>query len=325
MEEFKPIEFHQARDFGKKINATFEFLKQNFKPLSKSILLIAGPAVLIGSIFLGSFFSDFFSLLMQPRTDPQESIKYFSSFSFWMQMALMYVFLILSYIITLATINGYMETYYQKKSNQIQVSEVWEATRNLIWKYAGSMLLIFISSMVLGLALVLISVVFKMIATALMVLWIIVAILGMLYLFVGISLVFFIQAHEPQGFFSAAGRSLQLIKGKWWSTFGIAFTLSLIGGTISYLFILPYYVFMIISALHGTNEGKLEMSETMKMASYVFFTLYYLAQMLLQTLPQIGLVFQYFNLVERKEATGLMGDIENFGKPLPDNNRNETF
>lgn len=325
MDEFKPIEFQQTRDFGKKINATFEFLKQNFKPLSKSILLIAGPAVLIGSIFLGSFFSDFFLRLMQPRTDPQESVQYFSSFSFWMQMALMYVFLILSYIITLATINGYMETYYRKKTNQIQVSEVWEATRHLVGRYAGSVLLIFICSMALGLALVLISVAFKMIATALMVVWIIAAIIGMIYLLVGISLVFFVQAHEPQGFFSAAARSLQLTKGKWWSTFGIAFTLSLIGGTISYIFILPYYVFMIISALHGTNEGRPEISESMKIASYVFFTLYYLAQMLLQTLPQVGLVFQYFNLVERKEATGLMGDIENFGKPLPDNNRNETF
>ena len=59
MENFNFIEFHRTRDFSRKLNATFEFVKQNFKPLGKSILFIAGPPVLLASLVSGSFVSEF--------------------------------------------------------------------------------------------------------------------------------------------------------------------------------------------------------------------------------------------------------------------------
>ena len=61
MENFNFIEFHRTRDFSRKLNATFEFVKQNFKPLGKSILFIAGPPVLVASLVSGSFMSEFMS------------------------------------------------------------------------------------------------------------------------------------------------------------------------------------------------------------------------------------------------------------------------
>ncbi|GHM99931.1 hypothetical protein WSM22_14210 [Cytophagales bacterium WSM2-2] len=326
MEEFRLIEFHHARDFGKKINATFEFIKQNFKPLAKSILLIAGPAVLIGSILLGSFFSDLFSMFPKMGSGNAEALEFFKSTSYWSQLGLMYLFLFLSYVVTLATINSYIQVYYKKKSNQIEVSEVWEGVRSLIWSYLGSLLMIIFCAALFMFVIVLVGIVLGKISTALLVIAMMAAGVGFIYLLVGIALVFFIQAHEGTGFFESAVRSLRLISGKWWSTFGLSFILSMIGGVISYIFIIPYYIFIAVTAMHSVSGGgDVEMGSSLKTASYLFFTLYYMAQMLLQTLPQVGLVFQYFNLVELKESKGLMGDIENFGKPNDTDQRNETF
>jgi hypothetical protein len=42
MENFNAIEYHHTRDFSRKMNATFEFIRQNFKSLGKSILLLPG-------------------------------------------------------------------------------------------------------------------------------------------------------------------------------------------------------------------------------------------------------------------------------------------
>jgi len=324
MEEFRPVEFHRTRDFGAKVNTTFEFFKQNFKPISKSLLIIAGPAVLIGSIFLGMFFSDFMSLVPSAQRNPEETLRYFSSGSFWLRMSMIYVFLFVSYTITLATINGYVDLYYKKKSNDIQLGEVWESVRVLMWKYLGSLLMILVCSFGYGFVVVVVSIVLKMASSALMVLWIMAAVVGFIYLAIGIALLFFIQAHEGLGFFEAAGRSLSLVRGKWWSTFGIAFVLSLIGGVISYIFIIPYYVFIFVSSMHAAHGSKPEFPDSMTTATYAFFTLYYMAQMLLQTLPQLGLVFQYFNLVERREAKGLISDIDQFGTNQG-NQRTETF
>lgn len=324
MEEFKPIEFHRTRDFGSKVSTTFEFFKQNFKPLVKSLLAIAGPAVLIGSIFLGMFMSDFMSQAMNMQQNPEERLRYFSSGAFWLRMSMIYVFLFVSYTVTLATINGYADLYYRKKSNDISLSEVWEVVSVLMWKYLGSLLLILICSFAYMFIVVAVAIVLKMASTGLMVLWILAAVVGFIYVVVGGGLLFFIQAHEGLGFFEAAGRSLSLVRGKWWSTFGIAFVMSLIGGVISYLFIIPYYIVIFVSSLHAVQGGKPEFSESMTTATYAFFTLYYMAQMLLQTLPQLGLVFQYFNLVERREAKGLIGDIDQFGTDRG-NQRTETF
>jgi hypothetical protein len=327
MEEFKAIEFHEARDFGKKINTVFEFIKQNFKPMGKSILFIAGPAVLIGSIFMGSFFTEFIVRAFNPRaTSPEETLRYFSSYSFWAGMAMMYLMLILSYVMSLATINSYAWLYGQKKSNQIEVREVWEKTRSILWTYLGSMLLILVCTIVITLAVAVLAILVQQISTVFMIVLIIVAFIFVIYLAGGISLIFFIQVNEGTGFFEAAARSLKLVSGKWWSTFGISMVLSMIGGAISYIFIIPYYIFMFVSMFNSASAGQgIEMSPTFKTVSFIFLTLYYMSQMLLQSLPSVGLVFQYFNLVELKEAKGLIGDIENFGKPTEDNSRQETY
>ena len=91
MENFNFIEFHRTRDFSRKLNATFEFIKQNFKSLGKSILFIAGPPVLVASLVIGSFMSDFMSFAM--TGNPAEEMEnYFMSVSFWLQILLMIVF-----------------------------------------------------------------------------------------------------------------------------------------------------------------------------------------------------------------------------------------
>ena len=64
------IEFQQARDFSKKINVTFEFIKQNFKPLFKSILFIAGPPMLVGSVLAGGLYSDYFGWVGEISKNP---------------------------------------------------------------------------------------------------------------------------------------------------------------------------------------------------------------------------------------------------------------
>ena len=49
------IEMRKMRDFSAKINATFEFLRQNFKPLFKAIAYIAGPAILAQGVVYGYY------------------------------------------------------------------------------------------------------------------------------------------------------------------------------------------------------------------------------------------------------------------------------
>src|SRR5829696_7082986 len=92
MENIDIITLHRTRNFSRKVNATFEFIKQNFKQLLKAIIFIAGPSVLLSIALMGSFMGDFFSVISAESTNPDGLQNLLSSASFWLQGFLMLVF-----------------------------------------------------------------------------------------------------------------------------------------------------------------------------------------------------------------------------------------
>jgi hypothetical protein len=319
MENFNVIEFHRARDFSRKLNATFEFIKQNFKGLGKSILMIAGPPVLVASLIIGSFIGEFTSFTQQAalnggRVEGMEN--YFLSISFWLQIILMIVFLTLSSIMNIATINNYLVLYGEKRTNKIEVSEVWARVRSTFWMYFRTMLLFMVLIIAAYIVLLIPIGILGVISPFLVFFGFVFFFCGLIYLIFGASLTFIIRAFENNGFFVAIGRSFKLVKDKWWSTFGLITVLYLIMGITSYIFIMPWYIITMMSALHSTSIDTFQgPSEGWQLMTILIFTLYYLAQMILAALPNIGIAFQYFNLVELKEAKGLMTQIETLGQP----------
>lgn len=325
MEEFRAIEFQRTRDFSKKLNATFEFIRQNFKPLGKSILFIAGPPVLVGSVIAGSFMGEFMNLGFTAQSNPEAFSSYFLTVSFWVQMLLIFVFLTVSFVVAIATINCYLILYDQKKSNQIEVNEVWDKVRNAFWSYLGSSILFFILFIIAYLILLIPIFILANISGVLVFFGVIFVIGGIIFLIFSSSLAFFIQLYESKNFLDAIVRSFKLVNnGKWWSTFGLIMVLYLIMMTVSYIFIIPYYAVLFTNTLHSVSTGTVvEPSSSWKIWTIVFFTLYYMAQMIMYALPNVGIAFQYFNLVELKEAKGLMNQIENLGQSSTTENRPE--
>jgi len=318
MENFNFIEFHHTRDFSRKMNATFEFIRQNIKSLGKSILFIAGPPVLVASMIIGSFIGEFFSLTQMAATNPgdTEAIQtYFTTVSFWLQMVMMMVFFIVSGVMTVATINNYLLLYSEKQTNQIEVGEVWARVRSTFWMYLSTMFFFSLLAIAAYIVMIIPVVLLATISPALIFFGILLVFGGILYLMVSVSLTFVVRAYENKGFFEAIGRSFSLVQGKWWSTFGLIMVLYLIMMTVSYIFLIPWYSVTFISALHNTTENTLQEPSTgWEMVTIILFTLYYLAQMVLATLPNIGIAFQYFNLVELKEAKGLLSKISTLGQ-----------
>ncbi|MBN8577023.1 MAG: hypothetical protein J0L66_08755 [Cytophagales bacterium] len=318
MEDFRPIELQQARDFSRKLNATFEFIRQNFKSLGKAILYIAGPSVLVGSLLIGSFMGEFLGMAqrIQSSGSPEDMANYFLSVSFWLQLILMFVFLFISYVITIATINSYVILYDEKKTNKIEVAEVWNRVRLAFWTYLGTTILFFIALVVVYIILLIPVFILASISPFLVFFGIIIVLGGLFFLVISSALTYFVQLYEKKNFFDAIIRSFKLVNnGKWWSTFGLLFILQLIVGISSYIFLIPYYVIIITSSLHSVQSASpMEFSDTLQIVAVVCFTLYYMAQLLLYSLPNVGIAFQYFNLVELKEARGLMSQINTLGQ-----------
>jgi len=304
------------RDFSRKMNTTFEFIRQNFKSLGKSILFIAGPPVLIASIIMATFMDVFLGLTRAAATNPgdTETIEtYFMSVNFWLQVVLMFLLFLVSSIMSISTINNYLILYEEKQSNKIEPSEVWARVRQTFWMYFGTTLIFFFLFVALCIVMV---IPFGLIAaiSPLLIFFAMIAAYGVIiYLIISASLTYFVRAYERKGFFDAIVRSFKLVQSKWWSTFGIIFILYLIMMVVSYILMIPWSVMSWTTALHDISSDP-NPEPSSSFLSIAFLTLVYLAQMFLGALPNIGIAFQYFNLVEMKEAKGLLGKIDTLGQ-----------
>ncbi|HTF16457.1 MAG TPA: hypothetical protein VK658_00220 [Chryseolinea sp.] len=325
MQNFQPIEYHLTRDFSHKMNATFEFIKQNWKSLGKATLFIAGPPVLIAGLIMGSSFANMFTL-GNINADPDAALQLFSSPMFWLQFCLAMILFLLSSVMSIATINNYVLLYEELRTNEIPTALVWERVRKTFWTYFGTTIYFFFTFIVL-ICIVAIPVgIMSALSPVLMVFVIWVLFIGVFYLMFSVSLTFIIRSYEGLGFFEAMARSFKLVKGKWWSTFGLILILYFIMGTISYIPMLPLYVIMGVSALHNVSaDPSANPLEGMSTLTTILMGLYYMIQLLLSALPNVGIAFQYFNLVEMKEAKGLMSSIDSFGESPTAPQNDETY
>lgn len=317
MENFNFINYHRSRDFSRKMNATFEFIRQNFKPLLKSIIFIAGPPVLIASLLMATFMDDLMSFSRSSMTgsNPEMALNYFMSISFWVQMMLLAISLVVAGVMTLSAVNNYMLLYEEKRTNKIEVHDVWNRVRDTFGMYLSTTILFTVLYIAVIIVMMIPFALFAAISPVLVFFGVFIFIGLLFYIVISISLTFFVRAYERIGFFESLARSFKLVQGKWWSTFGLIVILYIVASFASMIFYIPGYILTMINMLHSLESGAVaEPSSTMQLITVILMTFYYLVSMVMNALPNIGIAFQYFNLVELKEAKGLLTSIESFGQ-----------
>lgn len=314
MDNFVLIEYQQARDFSKKLNATFEFIRQNIKSLGKSLIYIAGPVVLTGSLLAGGLYSGYFDSIANMRNDSSSFIYFIQSTKTWIQGVAALIFMVLSGIVIVSVVYNYMLEYDARKSNRIEVDAIWMRVRQTLPQYFITFFLFFVLVLAAYTLVILVLVGAANLSVGLAVVSGFVAAALLIYAIIPLSLIFVIRAFEKVNFAEAVARCFELIKGKWWSTFGLLFIVVMVQSMLASAFFIPWYINFIITMLHSVDgQTAYEPSLMGQIINSVFMVLYFLASFLLYALPLIALAFQYFNLVELKESRGLMGRIQRMG------------
>lgn len=312
MQDPELIEFQKKRDFSHKLNVTFEFAKRNFKGLGSSLLFIAGPPILVASLLMSSFISDVFGMMGGMTKDPEVFTSYFLTGSFWLKIGTMFVFLMVSYVAVISTSYNFMLHYRETGGVRPEVGEIWTRVRNTLGMYTGTTVLFVLLTLIMYIMVLLPIAVAQELGPLFSFVGFLAIMIAFMYAMVAMCFVYCIRAFEGKGFYDSLRRSFYLIRGKWWSTFGLIFMLSMLVVIITYVFTLPAGIIGVVGAAHRVQEKTTEQG-IVPTISYVLYALGYIVQMLLYALPNLGIAFQYFNLVELKEARGLMDKIESMG------------
>ena len=282
------IVYYKVRNFSQKLNATIEYLRQNYKSLGKAILYIMGPLAIINGLLFAQYINFFFV-----NMNAMEPVDVQNPFAFIFNPTYVGFIILSSFaaLLNFAVIFNFMKIYDRKFPEEIMVSEILNAS----WKDLLPLFImgLFVTIMIMvGFFALIIPGIFLMITLSL-----------------SIPILFF----EQKGVFDAIGKSFKLIRGKWWSTFGLLFVASILMYAVSMIFILPFYVFYFLSIFTLVEETGV--SADMHawwfqggMTLSVMFMM--LGSFLTYSIPMVALSFQYFNLVERQESVGLMNEIE---------------
>jgi hypothetical protein len=284
-----PIKLLQERDFGQKINATFEFIGQDFKPLLTAMLYIAGPAAIVAGIFNGLYQSNILNkqLSVAPSTDFLANLSVAFSQAFTPVYLLLITFTVITSLLASLTVYAYVLKYEEQGSSTPTITpiDVWDTVKSNIMAYFGYTILLFVIIIVAA------------------VLFVIPAI----YISVVFSIIFVAMLRENINFQTAMSRCFYLIKDKWWSTFGLIVIMAIIQSIVGIVFQAPLFVVTILKTLklYETN------SEILITVSGIIGTL---GQTLVSCLINLAVVFQYYNLVEKKDGVGILSAIDNIGK-----------
>lgn len=295
--ETPKIEFHKLRDFGAKINAVVEFMRENIGKLFLCLLLIGGPAALLLSLVFKSFFGNIFSLTNQGGASEnlQEMGDLFAVLggNYLLMFFLSWLTITLIVSVTYTFMKLYNEGVLKEKSTT-------DIFRLALSKYGGLLALGFLISVVS-----MIGMIFFIIPG--------------LYLGVVLSLAYPIYMFEDISVGNAFGRAFSLIREKWWSTFGLIIVTSIMAYVVQMVFSVPFlvvYFMNIFSLMEEVQTNPEDPSAIMDMFSSGYMTVAMAISMvgsyLTYSIPLLGLGYQYSNLLERSEGKGLMNEIENF-------------
>lgn len=287
------IEFKKLREFGDIVNDTFQFIKQNIKPLLKVFAYFCGFFLLATMISAISQQIMMYQNVLSPQQNPY---AFFQQAFSWSAIFLV-VFYYLSYVALNVSILCFISLYVEKGKVAPTVEEVWSYLKYFFLRAMGGTFLISIFFMVCLLC----------------------CIIPGIYVFPAVSLFLPVMIFENGSLSYSFSRSFKLLKDQWWITLATMAVLWIITYACTLFVSMPAMVINMASIV--AQGGKVVPGVTSIIITNV---IQYICQVFI-IIPLIGSSLVYFNLAERAGNTGLFDRINEMGETKPDFNKDEQY
>lgn len=274
-----------------------------------ALLYIAGPFIVLGGI-MGAYYQKNSISMMNLSLDSEE----FFADDFWISAVVMIAFSFLAYIFIFATLNEYIKIYNQKNTS-VQAQEVWTSVKSNLGDYFLSA--IGLSFILLGIGIVMGLIAAGIIASNILFLNILLILgifIGTFFMMVAFYISYIAFNTEKLGLFSSLGRTISILKGNWFSTLGLFIVSWLMSSLLNIIFSLPNLILTSLSVFHAAtaDEGvQLSLGQEIIYGFTAFIASS--GGFFISIIIMLIMIFQYYNLVEQSDATGLMGRINAIG------------
>ena len=278
------IKFGQERDFGELFNATFSFIGQEFKRLATAVLYYVVPFLLVVSI-LGVMFGIHQQQNVNVAMSSNNPMAVFQRFGLFFFLDMLLVIIAVTSLN--CTILGYVKLYVRSGSGNFTVKEVGDEVMRNFFPVLGASV---IAGIVIGIGTVL-------------------CVIPGIYFGVSLSLLLPLIVIEGKGLGDAFGRSIKLVKPKFWMVLGALFVMVILVYLISILFSIPAMILGMKTLFMNMKHAKVE-SFDFSTGYYIINSITSLLTYIIGALPTILMAFLYYSLVESNEKPLLKDKID---------------
>ncbi|MBG9377972.1 hypothetical protein I5907_17165 [Panacibacter sp. DH6] len=274
------VQLRKLRDFGENFSDTFQFIRQEFKPLMLSFILVSGVFMLVTAIVSGLYQKTAFGFLDQLETGVFTPRTFSDTFN--SVYLLMILFSMLS-IIAMQTVAAIYMKHRERFGESPSMQDVWSGFTRFFPKVFFYAIPVYL--------LIIIGFFF--------------CILPGIYLAIVFTPFVFVVVDEERSFGDAFSRCFDIIKENFWISLGIYFVAYLIYAVFAGVIGVFVGLFAGVGSYFTTRELSTTAAWVMSVLNvvqYIFYVIFFVS---------VGL--HYYNLVEAKDGTGLAKRLEGLG------------
>lgn len=273
----REIQFRKKREIGDIFTDSFEFIKQEHKPISKLIGVYVLPFLLLYGLVQVYLQKNVISQF--DFSDPETLLENIGPI--YMNMFLFSLFGLFVQSLLIAAYYSYIEVYIKKGKGNFELSEISP------YLFSNGLLAIGASFVLFFLVMI----------------GIVLCIIPGLYFANTYSLVFFILIFEKKGFANAFSRSASLIRQQWWNTLLINIVGIIIIWTVSMIMSIPTMITGLSKNILNRDLAPVEYPDWY----WVLIAISTIVSSALYIIPYTFLAFQYFNLDEQSKELNHIG------------------
>lgn len=286
------ITIEKERNFSDVLNVTFDFLRQEFKPFFKTIILYTSIPIILLAIIATFYTKDSFNGLFEAMNgNVPESVTPNGG----LLIALIAISVIASIFIIGITF-CYLEEYRIHGKDGFEIEAVWQRFIKDFWGLLG----------------------FQIVGTIILIISFALLIIPGFYVMIPLSFLLAVKVFEQKGLSDSLSRCFALIKNHWWQTFGILIVITLVHSVLSTLFSIPIAIYSGIKGFLMATDSANTSIDTAPLL--VFNIIATIAKYWLYPIVFLAIGFQYFSLKEEKDQTSLIKRINQIGDTEEDAN-----
>jgi len=301
------IRFYMQRPFGEKMNASFDFIKENWKILLKYVTYLILPVCLLQALSLNSFFGHYMGLIMGGMDSGDLDISNFSS-GFFASYAFTMLFSMIGALLLASLVYALVKLYNDRKEGLVGVT--FSDIRPLLFRNMGRLF-------ILGLMIFAITIVLSIVLGVLVALTpftLLLTIPALIAFMIALSIWPPVYLFEKIGLGDSLTKAIRLGFATWGGVFAILFVMGIIASVLQGVLSTPWYMAFMVKALLAYSEEGATTDP-----SYLYNIFVYLLAVILTFGAYISMVFailgisyQYAHATEKMDSITVGDEIDNF-------------